>query len=516
MYEVGLANFLRCVLTILRTEDLDFTRRHLERFEDSDFFPRFPEYQAIWSDWDSFKTNVQSKNIAKLQLSSALSMPVAKGLSTYRIVHQLEPLTSIVYTALAHRAGPAVEQARAEEALGVACSNRFAAQDGAFFSRGSGYDTYKKRGTRLAVEHAYVATADVSDFFNQIYSHRVRASIEAADPALGGIAEDVEHVIHAINAGASKGIPIGSDASRLFAEGIMIDVDQLIARRGLEHSRYVDDIRIFSDDEQELRSIIEELSDYLYSNHRLNLNSQKTGVYPNLEYIRRIAPDHKDDETNAAMARLSLIDPYGESGLEEFELPDEEILAEIASIIDERANRDPYVDHNLLKAFLRRSRYVGSLAYVEVADRHPETFVPVFHELAKAMENSIKVNGPESIAALARTFRMSAHYRRRAVSMWLNWVSAGSPELLTDNFVRAQVFSAGIRTQARAAATVRDLAWIRARREDYRWMSPTDRMAAMASFRLLGADERKAIVRQIDDNQAGPVELALKRWVLAG
>jgi hypothetical protein len=502
-------------LTILEKEDLEFARRHLERFEDTDFFPPLEEYQAIWADWDNFVGALSKTNVAKLPLEVATSMPVAKGLSTYRIVHQLQPLTCIAYTALVHKVAPAIEQARFTAERCIACSNRYSPDDGAFFSAGTGYDQYRGQSFDLALKREYVATADISDFFNQIYSHRVRGSIEAADKQLELVARDLEHVIHVANATASKGIPVGCDASRLIAEGIMVDIDQLIAREGLEHTRYVDDIRIFSDNEQDLRSMIETLSEYLYSHHRLNLNSQKTGVYSNEEFLKRIAPDYTDAETDAAMAKLAEIDPYGDAGFDENDVPDEDVLEEISTTIRERAARDSYVDHNLLKSFLKRCRFADSLVYVELANDYPETFVPVFHELAKVLETTIQAHGADAVARLVLTLRQSPHYRRKAVALWLNWVCSGSSELLRYGDVAADAFSSSVRVQARAAKTSKDLAWIRGKRETFLWLPPADKLATMSSFSLLGRDERGVLLGQIDEQRATPVELAVKRWVLS-
>ena len=317
-------------------------------------------------------------------------MPVAKGKATYRIVHQLEPVTSI-YHALAHQVGGAIENARAPIEASVACSYRFVPEDGAFYSTGSGYDRFRQRSRDLAAEYSFAATADISDFYNQIYSHRVRASIEAADGNLEGVAKDLEIVIHAINASASKGIPVGPNASGIIAEGVLLDVDGLLSRLGITHTRYVDDIRMFSNSEQELHSH-GKCANYLYEHHRLHFNSYKTNVYLRDEFIEKVLQDHVDDEIEAAMSRIASLDPYGESGLlEPNDIPDEEVIDEIGDMITRRHKDDGFVDLNLIKAYIRRAHLGNSLSYIEVVRNALEIFVPVIHELAKAMNNTIKL-----------------------------------------------------------------------------------------------------------------------------
>ncbi len=44
------------------TEDsLEFARKHIEKFYDSDFFPKTFEFQAIWHCWDEVKSDLLSK-----------------------------------------------------------------------------------------------------------------------------------------------------------------------------------------------------------------------------------------------------------------------------------------------------------------------------------------------------------------------------------------------------------------------------------------------------------------------
>lgn len=53
----------------------------------------------------------------------------------------------------------------------------------------------------------------------------------------------------------------------------------------LEHVRYVDDYRIFSDDEAELKAILEDLVVYLHQQHRLGLVSEKTKIQDSATFL---------------------------------------------------------------------------------------------------------------------------------------------------------------------------------------------------------------------------------------
>ena len=451
-----------------------------------------------------------AENVRRLPLAPAQVLPVAKGRASYRIVHQLDPVTSLAYGALAHAVGSFLEDARADDV--TACSYRFRPADGAFFSGGAGYENFRIRSRELAETHDYGASIDIADFYNQIYSHRVRASIEASGNGLEGLAADVESVIHAVNSGASKGIPVGCDPSALMAEGIMIDVDQLIARYGVRHTRYVDDIRMYSDDPQRLLGVIESISEYLYDHHRLHLNASKTRLLPQEEFIERVLLDHFDAETEAAMNRLGQLNPYGNDDLDEGDVPEEEILDEIGEMIEARMAEDGYVDLNLVKAFARRARRALSASLVPVAISSLEAFVPAIHELVPAMDALATESGTEIILPLVQIIRQSPHYRRKAVRRWMDWLCAGHAGLLEVPEIREAVFVGDIRTQARAAMTSRDLAWVRERRGNFAQLPQMHRSAVLLTMRLLGQDERRYLLGQIG-NDASPLDLAIKRFV---
>lgn len=500
-------------MTILTDADLEFARRHLERFEDSDFFPQQEEFADIWSNWEYFKGRITSLNVGKLPLSAASVMPVAKGRVGYRIVHQLEPLTAIAYTALTHSVAGALESSRASHE--VACSYRYAPNDGAFFSEGRGYERFRERSETLCQQFDYGATVDIADFYNQIYSHRVRGSIEASSAELANQAHDMERVIHSINTGASKGIPVGSDSSAVLAEGILIDVDQLLSRSGVHHTRYVDDIRMFHSDEQKLQNTIEYLSEYLYEYHRLHLNSGKTKLLPSQQFLDEVIRDHVDDETEAALNLLGQYDPYGEEDIAEEDIPEEDIIQQIGGVIREKYEANGFVDLNLTKAYIRRARIAQSDDFVMVARNSLDAFVPTIHELGRALSSLISLGGVDTARPLIDELRSSSHYRRKAVRYWVDWVCAGSAELLSDPTIREDVFGGALRLQAKAALTTSDLAWVRAQRATFVHLPPMQRSAVIRSMRLIGRDERQHLLGQIDDNTASPVDVAVKRAVLA-
>ena len=73
------------------------------------------------------------------------------------------------------------------------------------------------------------------------------------------------------------GIPQAADASHFLANYFLLEIDQMAVKNGLCYFRYMDDIRIYGHNEEELRSVLVDLDRHL-KRHGLSLNSKKTSV----------------------------------------------------------------------------------------------------------------------------------------------------------------------------------------------------------------------------------------------
>ena len=93
-------------MTRLMEEALDFARSHVETFYDSDFFPKSDEFEALWSNWDQVLLELTHTNVEKLPVRTPRALPAPKTGGGYRIVHQLDPVDALVYTALAYSVAP--------------------------------------------------------------------------------------------------------------------------------------------------------------------------------------------------------------------------------------------------------------------------------------------------------------------------------------------------------------------------------------------------------------------------
>jgi hypothetical protein len=282
----------------LSPASVEFARKHVTRYWDSDFFPKAFEFSALWASWPEVLDHLTSKEVIELSVQSPKVMAAPKPTGSFRVVHQLDPLDTLVYTALAVAIAPAVEKKRAKNH--VACSYRISIDSnaGTFFANGSGFPTFLSQSRTLAESHPYVLVTDLTDFYNQIYLHRLQNAISSCDPTLDGLATDIEKFLERVN-GMSHGIPVGPVASIIMAEALLTDIDEFLSERGVVHTRYVDDFRIFGPSREALTKLLAEMTLYLHSNHRLVLSSSKTEIVEAEQFIRAYLDDPEELERRA-------------------------------------------------------------------------------------------------------------------------------------------------------------------------------------------------------------------------
>ncbi len=106
----------------LPTNSIEWALKHVTRFYSSDFFPDPFEFEAISSQWQHLRPIIEAWDVASYTPKTPLQALAPKPNGTFRIVHQLDPLDALVYTALAHTLADDIEEARIPQKEGIACS----------------------------------------------------------------------------------------------------------------------------------------------------------------------------------------------------------------------------------------------------------------------------------------------------------------------------------------------------------------------------------------------------------
>ena len=84
----------------LKENHLEWALKHLQHYSHSDFYPRMFELQAIFHNWANVKEYILAIDLSKYVPKPATTSLAYKNNRTYRIVHQLEPIDTFIYTAL--------------------------------------------------------------------------------------------------------------------------------------------------------------------------------------------------------------------------------------------------------------------------------------------------------------------------------------------------------------------------------------------------------------------------------
>lgn len=190
----------------LTVDALNFARAHIRQFYDSDFFPKPIEFDALWHNWSEVVEYLTTQEIGSYPVSGPRAYASLKPNGTFRIVHQLDPLNSLVYTAMAYMVAGELESIRFPIEDSVACSYRIiiSGNKGEFFSYGQGYDKFIERCNDLSQTYSHVLTVDISDFYNQIYVHRLENVISQCEPVGKQISKDLENFLLSLNGTVSK------------------------------------------------------------------------------------------------------------------------------------------------------------------------------------------------------------------------------------------------------------------------------------------------------------------------
>lgn len=503
-------------MSILSDDSLEFAKKHITKFYDSDFFPRAFEFDALWHSWDDVKKDLVSKNVSKHWVTSPRTLTSMKPKGGFRVVQQLDPLDTIVYTALAYAVADKVEEARVPKDQHVACSYRIDLDNGSLFAEGNGFGEFTTQSEKLANENKFVLATDITDFYNQIYLHRLNNAIEYADSGLKPVGDDVEGFSSKLNGKASQGVPVGPAASIIMAEAVMMDIDEFLINKGVSHTRYVDDFRIFSDTKEQLISVLEDLTLYLYENHRLTLSGDKTKIIETEKYINEILHNHYELERVEIFHTLEIFNPYsGES--EEVEVPiedEEEIAGEQISLLAEKVLERKVLDLGLSRALIRKAKTYKVPDLAEVVFENFEFFIPVINDvclyLNAVTDEDFVAEWKDDLISLSESSLMERDLTR----LWFEWYISNSKKLLSTPQLKKFIFSGpNIVSQSQAAIISKNLAWVRDKKADLYTVGAWERRAILRATQILPSDEREHWLKLTETTSPIMIDRWVAKWV---
>lgn len=349
---------------------LDFAMAHVDRQGDTDILPPAFEHRAIKWSWPDVRDYLAQHDLDVWNVRPLRKCLSPKGPLGYRIATQLDPLDTLLLTALVYEIGSDIERARVSRDQGVVLSHRFDPDvNGRLYSKDFTFETFRRRSLELATgtPDGWVVLTDIADFYPRLYAHPLENALNQAVPQ--DHARVIAKLINKWNYGVSYGIPVGPAASRLLAELCITDVDSALLGDTISYCRYSDDFRLFTPTRPRALEQLTFLANVLHQNHGLTLQEAKTEVIPAKEFARRFHETDEQRERHALetnfyelLERLG-IDTYESVDYDDLDPDQQQAVDELnlSEIVVDQITRDERIDTALTGFALRRLSQVGEV-----------------------------------------------------------------------------------------------------------------------------------------------------------
>lgn len=491
----------------LQEDSLNWAITHIRKFGDTDVFPVPFEYEAIYQKWDLLKDYLSKIDLETHETRPFNRFLIPKPQGGYRVAIQLDPIDTILYTAAIYEVADLIESNRIPIDQKVSCSYRVEKDaSGQLFKASSGWNDFHERSQELtdSGEYSHVLLADITDFYNQAGHHRIENALEHAGVSRLR-ARAIERFLGNLTARQSRGIPVGPSASILLAEACLSDVDSKLIRQGYTHSRYVDDFRIFCKSVVEAEKALHDLSEYLYTAHRLSLQAHKTTIL-DIETFRNeeLIDPEKLEEQSKAEKIFNQLAFYNGYGLEQEVLEPEELKILIRQNLNELfctcLEKNP-LQLGLARFLLRKATQLKtSVLQEQVIDNLP-LLLPVLRDVMVYLEKTTKAKNYEYIGGRLLDFLKEADLS------FIPYVKIWFTHLLVHKF--SETFETPISQFCSQENDVRHLAlmarnrnyleWVREQKEIWNNYGPWDKRAIIWAAPVLPDDERRYWLKSIEN-----------------
>ncbi|RPI06460.1 MAG: hypothetical protein EHM64_02955 [Ignavibacteriae bacterium] len=504
----------------LTVESLEFAKNHIVHYWDSDFFPKSFEFDAIRFKWTEVVQRLTSLDISEIPIVLPRCILAPKPNGTYRVVHQLNPLNTLAYTAMVYLVSGQIEKARAPKEQRISCSYRISPDvpSGNLFAAGNGYVDFTQMTRECLGKYKFILKSDIADFYNQIYLHRLQNGIAVADTGLEEISKDIELFLTSLNDTVSRGVPVGPPASIILAEALLTDIDNFILSTGFVHTRYVDDLRIFANSYEELDKLLQELTLYLHKEHRLILASYKTQILDSQIFLEKELDDPQEIQRRELHKKMEEIGSPYEYLSDQDETKDPELTIEqqvevIKSMMKTICDRST-LDLGLARHVLRVCKRYRIRAIVPILFEKFDFFAPVMPDLVLYLDS---VTNPQFIdriiPQLTSICESSPSFNIPFVKMWIAYYLAKNPRFFQNKYFSDLIHNSGdIASFALATINSHNSTWARELRHRFDAVGPYEKSHILRASIALSKDERKAFYNTVKTRELTFLERCVLEW----
>ncbi len=511
----------------LSARSLEWARTHIEKFGDTDIFPVPFEFDAITHCWSWIKEQLRTEDLGAHKGRTATRLLIPKPRGGFRVAVQLDPLDCVTYASLVYEAAGCIEAYRIPKSQNIACSYRVDADSGGrLFEPQSGWKNFHQKSVELAAdpEYSHVLLADVADFYNQLNHHRIENALESA-----GIqpdrAQNIERFLSRLTAKQSRGLPVGPTASILLAELCLNDVDALLLRKGATHVRYVDDFRIFCSSRGSALELLHDLTDYLYTAHRLSLETSKTKILFKKAFIDKELKDPDEEEQRARVDKFNeLVEeflPANQWYSEPIEIPDDEELDfqaardALVELFDDCIGKPP-LQLGSARHLLRRAKKMNTAVLNDRVTAHLEGLAPVLRDAVRYLIATVpKKTANERGAEVLKFLEQSSIAFLPFVRLWALELMEKRGDMVNRQealrFAKESEVQLGIRPYALLARKYKLIDWVRAQKETWMNHGPWERRAIIWAGSVLPKNERRHWLDLVQESE-DPLDRAVAQF----
>lgn len=510
----------------LDRKSIQFAVDSILQIGDGDVFPRLFEFQVIHLLGEYAIDELCRKDLSNYyNIRSHRSAMIPKDTYSIRKVTQLDPIDSIIFTAIIHQFGQEFEKLRRPVSENTVFSNRFKPSSGGhLYDTSINWTAFWKHSINMAHKYEYALFVDISDFYNQINHHTLENELDRVSLP-NQVKKWIRELCQATTVKISSGIPVGPHASHLIAELTLCSTDDALIDYGFPFCRYVDDYIFFANSQTEMQKIAYRFGYMIDKHQKLVMNRQKTKLMNKsqfIEHCKKMIDDRPINSIDATLTRIikkhSSSDPYKPVSLSD--LNNDELAVFTKDNIEKILNQylleeDP--NYIRIRWFIRRLTQIGHPAAVDFLVGNLNRLLPAISEICRYI-NSIKSEdhadwkeiGKNIIEYLENPIISSLEYMKMTiVSLFAQNKRYNNSPLLMELYDKV---SSEVKRKIILFALNHDSkGFVKAQKENFSNQSPWERRAFLYAVSILSRDEKKFFLSTVKTDDI--MESFIMKWV---
>lgn len=504
-------------MTRIPRESLVWARSHLKKYGDTDLFPRPFELDHL----GRAVKYLEDVDLPDYDWSAARYLLVPKSDLSFRRACQLDPVDALMLAGVMHHIGAGLESKRSPKSERAVFSYRFdPTLTFELYGENNGWKDFWTTSLIHSRNHSFVLITDIVDFYNQIYHHVIEQVLDQS-----GVHRDVSKAIirllSSLTTGVSRGIPTGPNSTHLLAEASLIPLDNYLQTMSRPYCRYVDDIHIFCDSENDAKVAAYQVASFLDSSSKMLLNDAKTTILASSDFSIKAESMIAENPISDDEAKLVQIigsgesGPYGQISLDDLSVEELDQLDDIdlEKIISEYLSMSP-INYARIRWMYRRLAQLGDPRCVRFTLEHIAELTPALRDVSSylASAEDLYEDDWSSLSSMILAF-MNHPIVNQSEYLQLALISLYGRIPALDHIAELvrmyqQCSPGGRRKVILAAKAANASSWLQSLKVGYSNMDPWQRRALLAGASTFSSEERGHWFGLLKRN-ATPLELAI-------